>query len=154
MGRRKWLQTDVFSEDLLVGDFTRLTLGVRTSGLGLCTMPSICKAGFIGQSCYWRNKCPGSWPAYYPAYALGGAAEHADGEQQQDLPAYHCPQGSSWSLAVLDSWVHIKGFMLALPWFPLERELLWCLPPENFLFQFLESFLEFVRTKCRLAQDL
>lgn len=62
--------------------------------------------------------------------------------------------GSSWSLAILDSWVHIKGFMLALPWFPLERELLWCLPPENFLFQFLDSFLEFVRTKCRLAQDL
>lgn len=55
-----------------------LALGVRTSGLELCEMPSICKADFIGQSCYWRNKCPRSWPTCYPACAVGGAAELAD----------------------------------------------------------------------------
>lgn len=80
-------------------------------------MPSICKAGFIGQSCYWRNKCPGSWPAYYPACALGGAAEHADINSKICLPTTARKAGtpgSSWSLAILDSWAHTKGFMLAL----------------------------------------
>lgn len=30
--------------------------------------------------------------------------------------------GFTWSLAKLGGWAHVKGLILALYWFPLERE--------------------------------
>lgn len=60
-------------------------------------------------------------------------------EEQQDLPAC-LPAiaskagipGFPWSLAKLDSWAPVKGLMLALPRFSLERELLWWPPLSSY----------------------